>query len=124
MQQEGFLKALFNTRFTTLITPRIIRVLYILSIIAIGITAIFIVVAAFADSTGLGIATLLVLAPLGFLLYVIIARVYLEIIIVAFKIKEAADVIAANTGGQAGRSPVTPPAGAPGESGAPPATTS
>ncbi len=109
MEQENFLRALFDTRFTTLITPKVIRVLYILAIIGIGIGAIFTVVAAFNESTGLGVLTLLVLAPLGFLLYVIIARLYLEIVIVLFKIHESARAIAQNTGGLPGGGQTPPP---------------
>jgi hypothetical protein len=115
MSQEGFFKELFDTRFTTLITPKIIRVLYILAIVAIGIGALIFVVTAFASDTAFGILALLILAPLGFLLYVIVARVYLEIVIVAFKIREAAQAIASNTsglggGGAAASAPPAPPA--------------
>jgi hypothetical protein len=39
--------------------------------------------------------TLFVLAPLGGLLYLVMARIYLELIIVIFRIREAADRIAA-----------------------------
>ena len=97
-QTTGFLNALFDTRFQTLITPRVIRVLYILIMIAIGLGAIAFVVAAFASSVGFGIVTLLVLAPLGALLYLIVARIYLELVIVFFKIKESTDQIAATKG--------------------------
>lgn len=109
MEQENFLRALFDTRFTTLITPKVIRVLYIIAIIAIGIGAIFTVIAAFSQSAGLGFLTLIVLAPLGFLLYVIIARIYLEIVIVLFKINESAQAIAHNTGGVPGGGQTPPP---------------
>lgn len=106
--EESFLKSLFNTRFETLITPRIIRVLYILVIIAIAIGALAFTVSAFAADSGFGILTLLVLAPLGFLLYVIIARVYLELVIVIFRINEAAQTLAGGAGG-AGSTTPTPP---------------
>lgn len=106
MPQEGFLKAVFDTRFTTLVTPKIIRVLFILAIIAIAIGAIAFVISAFAADTAFGLVTLFILAPLGFLLYVIVARVYLEIVIVLFKINESAQAIAANTGATS-----PPPAG-------------
>ncbi|MEO8092585.1 MAG: DUF4282 domain-containing protein [bacterium] len=126
MEQEGFLKALFDTRFTTLITPKIIRVVYIVAMIGIAIGAVIVVVSAFNNSTGLGLLTLLVLAPLGSLLYLILVRLYLEIVIVVFKINESADLIAAGAGGATGRGPDAPAAGAitPGAPGTPPATTS
>jgi hypothetical protein len=103
--QQGFLGALFDTRFGTLITPRIIRVLYILSIIALAIFSVIVIIGAFANSAGFGILTLLVLAPIGFLLYLILIRIYLELVIIAFKINENAHQIAANTGGAVGPPP-------------------
>ena len=54
----GFLKGLFDTRFGTLITPKIIRVLYILTIIVLALVAIGFIIGAFNNSVGLGIATL------------------------------------------------------------------
>lgn len=98
MEQEkskGFFASLFDTSFDDLITPRIIKLLYILSMIVIGLTALGFIASAFAEDTGLGVLTLFVLAPLGGLLYLILARVWLELIIVIFKIREAAERIAA-----------------------------
>jgi hypothetical protein len=120
--QEGFLKALFDTRFGTLITPKIIRVLYILIMIVLVILAIGFIIAAFSNSVGLGIATLLVFAPIGFLIYLIVARIYLELAIVAFKINESAQQISTHTATMAGSPPPPPPAVTPGETGPPPTT--
>ena len=120
---EGFLKGLFDTRFGTLITPKIIRVLYILTIIVLAHVAISFIIGAFNNSVGWGIAVLVVFAPLGFLLYLIVARIWLELVIVAFKINESAQQISAHTATTAGSPPPPPPAITPGETGTPPATT-
>jgi hypothetical protein len=120
---EGFLRALFDTRFGTLITPKIIRVLYILIVIALALLAIAFIIGGFQNSVGLGIATLLIFAPLGFLLYLIVARIYLELVIVAFKINESAQQISTYTAMMAGSPPPPPPAVTPGETGVPPTTT-
>jgi hypothetical protein len=64
-----------------------------------------------------------VFAPLGFLLYLIVARIWLELVIVAFKINESAQQISTNTATMAGSPPPPPPAVPPGETGAPPAST-
>lgn len=120
---EGFLKGLFDTRFGTLITPKIIRVLYILTMIVLALVAISFIIGAFNNSVGWGIAVLVVLAPLGFLLYLIVARIWLELVIVAFKINESAQQISAHTATTAGSPPPPPPAITPGETGTPPATT-
>ena len=121
--QAGFLKALFDTRFGTLITPKIIRVLYILTMIVLALVAIGFIIGAFNNSVGWGIAVLVVFAPLGFLLYLIVARIWLELVIVAFKINESAQQISAHTATTAGSPPPPPPAITPGETGTPPATT-
>ena len=120
---EGFLKGLFDTRFGTLITPKIIRVLYILTMIVLALVAISFIIGAFNNSVGWGIAVLVVFAPLGFLLYLIVARIWLELVIVAFKINESAQQISAHTATTAGSPPPPPPAITPGETGPPPATT-
>ena len=120
---EGFLKGLFDTRFGTLITPKIIRVLYILTMIVLALVAISFIIGAFNNSVGWGIAVLVVFAPLGFLLYLIVARIWLELVIVAFKINESAQQISAHTATTAGSPPPPPPAVTPGETGTPPATT-
>jgi len=94
-ETKGFLGSLFDPSFDELITPRIIKVLYILFMIAIGLFALLVVVSAFAQDTAIGVVTLFVLAPLGALLYLILVRVYLELIVVIFKIRESAERIAA-----------------------------
>ena len=91
---KGFFGSLFDASFDELITPRIVTVLYILFMIGIGLTALAFVVSAFSQSTGLGVVTLLVFAPLASQLYLILVRVTLELIIVIFKIRELTERIA------------------------------
>lgn len=88
MEQKGFLAALFDVSFTSFVTVRIIKVIYIITLVLIGIGALFFVVAAFAQSAAGGLFVLIVVAPLGGLLYVIYARVLLEIVIAIFRIME------------------------------------
>ena len=109
-------------RFGTLITPKIIRVVYILTIIVLALIAIGVIIGAFNNSVGWGIAVLVVFAPLGFLLYLIVARIWLELVIVAFKINESAQQIATSTATMVGPPTPPPPAVSPGEPGMPPAT--
>ncbi|HEX6229068.1 MAG TPA: DUF4282 domain-containing protein [Solirubrobacterales bacterium] len=74
-----------------------IRLLYIVSMIVLAIGVIVAVIVGFADSVGTGILTL-ILAPIVALIYLIIARLWLELVVVAFKIRDAAETIADNTG--------------------------
>jgi glycerol-3-phosphate acyltransferase PlsY len=95
-QARGFFASLFDTRFDNLITPGLIRFIYILVMILMTIGYVVAVVAGFNSSGGSGVATLL-LAPIFFLLYLILIRVWLELVVVAFKIREATEETARNT---------------------------
>jgi hypothetical protein len=88
MGDKGFFGSLFDISFSSLITTKVIKVLYVISLIVIGLFALVFIVAAFSNSVGLGILTLVVFAPIGALLYVIYTRVILEFIIVVFRIAE------------------------------------
>ena len=88
-EQKGFLGRLFDFSFGEFITPTIIKLLFGLSIFFSGLYMVSMIWGAFGTSTTYGIVAL-ILSPLLFLLFVIIAKVYLEIIIILFRI--AADV--------------------------------
>jgi hypothetical protein len=95
----GFFESLMDTRFDNLITPKLIRFLYVVSIVLLAIGALVVVVSAFAHSAGSGIVAL-ILAPLGALIYLIVVRLWLELIVVTFKIRDAAEQVADNTSRQ------------------------
>lgn len=95
-KQGGFFEGLMDSRFDTLITPRLISFLYVVSIVIITLATIGFIIAAFVDDPGTGIL-FLILAPLIGLIYLIVVRLYFELIVVAFKIREAAEEVAVNT---------------------------
>lgn len=84
-----------------------IKVLFILAIIVSAIVAVVMIVSGFVSGALSGIV-LLIISPILFLVYVILARVWLELIIVIFRIAE-------NTGRLAEQSPgaAAPPAAEP-----------
>ncbi|MCF7793473.1 MAG: DUF4282 domain-containing protein [Candidatus Cloacimonetes bacterium] len=86
-EKKGFLGALFDFSFSEFITTKVIKFLFILGVVISIILAIGFIVAGFNMSTALGIL-FLILSPLCFLIYVILIRIWLEIIIVVFKIAE------------------------------------
>ena len=88
MDTKGFFGSLFDISFTSLVTTKVIKVLYVISLIVIGLFAVIFIIGAFASSAALGAVTLLILAPLGALLYAVYTRVLLEFIIVVFRIAE------------------------------------
>lgn len=92
----GFFEALMDTRFDSLITPKLIRFLYIVGMVVLAIVVLVVIIAGFADSAGSGVLAL-ILAPLVALIYLIVLRLWLELIVVTFKLRDAAEEIAGNT---------------------------
>jgi len=88
MNDKGFFGSLFDLSFTEFVTTRIIKLLFIVGIVAAGIGALAILGGAIAAGGFLRIVLGLVLAPVAFVLYVLLVRVWLELIIVAFRIAE------------------------------------
>ena len=88
MQQKGFFGALFDFSFSSFITTKIVKVLYVIAIILTGLIALVYVVVAFGADARLGLFTLVILAPLAFLFSVIYTRVLLELFIAIFRIME------------------------------------
>ncbi|CAN5823248.1 hypothetical protein BH20ACT6_BH20ACT6_01180 [soil metagenome] len=74
---KGFLGALFDFSFTHFVTPKIVKVVYILATVVLSLGLLFLVISAFTQSVGFGIA-LLVIAPIGFLVYLALIRMTLE----------------------------------------------
>jgi len=83
-------------------------VIYIVTLAMIGLGAIVIIVGAFAQSVAAGLFVLIVAAPLGGLLYVIYARVLLEIVMAIFRIMENTAEGVALLRAQATGAPVVP----------------
>ena len=86
-QQPGFFAALFDFSFTEFITTRVVKVLYALAVFFCGILALGWILGAFAKDAAAGLLAI-ILAPLAFLLYVLAARVWLEVILILFRIAE------------------------------------
>jgi hypothetical protein len=85
--EKGFFASLFDMSFSSFITTKLVKVIFIIWMILAVIVAIGLIVAGFQESAGLGILAL-VLSPVAFLLYMILGRVYCEMMIVLFRIAE------------------------------------
>jgi hypothetical protein len=88
MDSKGFFASLFDLSFSSLVTPKIIKIIYVITLIGIGLTAIFFIIAAFNQSSGFGAVTLLIIAPIFSLFYLVYARVFLEFFIAIFRLAE------------------------------------
>lgn len=87
MAKKSVLGALFDFSFSDFITPKVIKILFIISIVLTAIGVLTYIVLAFMSGIGWGIVTL-ILSPIIFILYVLFARVWLEILIVIFRIHD------------------------------------
>ncbi len=87
MQPKEMIKGLFDFSFQTLITPSIIKAIYILAIFSAGFLTLAQVISLFIASRGMGVIALLI-SPLLFLFFVATARVSLEVVMAIFKIAE------------------------------------
>jgi hypothetical protein len=100
--QRGFFASLFDVSFRSLITPRIIKVIYILAMVLIGIMTLIGVIAALvtlADEPAAGIV-FLILVPIFALLYLVYARVALEVVIALFHIMQNSSELVRLGGGR------------------------
>lgn len=103
MQEKGFFGRLFDLSFNEFITTKIIKFLYVLAMIGAGIGALVILIGGFRSGSFGGAVGGLILAPIAFVLYVVLARIWLELVIVVFRIAE-------NTAKLAGQSEKPPQA--------------
>lgn len=100
---KGLFESVFDISFKTLVTPRVIKILYALSIVAAGFISIVLVIDGFSESPGKGLLSLFFVAPLVFLILVISSRIVYELAIVVFRISDHTAEIARNTARTSGR---------------------
>jgi hypothetical protein len=98
--------AMMDLSFKKFVTVGVIKLLYLIGIVLIGIAVIAMVVMSFAGGAATGILTL-IFAPIIFFLWVLFLRIYLEIIIVLFRIAENTSIMAGR--GDAFAGAVAPP---------------
>ncbi|MBM4349037.1 MAG: DUF4282 domain-containing protein [Deltaproteobacteria bacterium] len=85
LHKDPFLQALIDTSFNQLVSLKIIKRIYGLSILFAGLVAVLFIIAGFRTSPWFGIFVLLIGAPLIFLLIVLYSRIFLEMILVNFR---------------------------------------
>lgn len=95
---RGFFGDLFDFQFKDFITIRIIKVIYILGMILIGLGALIALVGGLSRGGGASIVFTVLVVPLAALLMIIFFRVYLELVVVIFRIGENSTEIARKLG--------------------------
>jgi hypothetical protein len=88
LKEVDFLQGLFRLSFDQFASPKIMRFIYGLSILWAGVIALFFIIVGFKISNWVGIFALFLGAPLLFLLTVTYSRVFLEMILVIFRIAD------------------------------------
>ncbi len=84
---QGFFTTLFDFSFSEFIVPKILKVLYGLGILGAAITALGFIVNGFGAGV-LGGIVMIILSPVIFVIGVILVRVYLEVVLVLFRIAD------------------------------------
>lgn len=87
--RRGFFGALFDIGMKDMITPRIIRAVYLVGLILIALGLVFSIAYSFLGVGRTGVTpvlTTLLVAPVAAVLSVLLLRVYLELVILLFNI--------------------------------------
>lgn len=90
---QGFIASLFDFSFNSFVTPKVVRVIYVLIMALTALGAVGFAITAFRISPAFGIISLLILCPLFFLVEVALWRIVLELFIVIFRIADDLRVI-------------------------------
>jgi hypothetical protein len=91
--QRGFLATLFDFSFTDFVTPRVLKLLYTIGLLAALFGSVRFIGAGFGRGVWTGLGALL-LAPVLFIVYSLLARVVVELVMVFFRIAEHMEIIA------------------------------
>lgn len=83
----GFLRSLVDFSFSRFVTTEIVKFLYVLAILWHALTTLVLLIGAFTQDPAVGILALFLL-PLYFFLAVLLSRVFLEVVVVVFRIAD------------------------------------
>lgn len=83
---RGYLRSLFDFSFSDFVTSRVIRILYVLITIVYSLGAFVLFVVLLANHSPADVFAALVIVPLGYLIYLTLARVGLEVLMVIFRV--------------------------------------
>jgi hypothetical protein len=98
VEDERFFASLFDVSFKRLITTRVVKVIFILSLVLAGLIALALFATGISSGSSLGVILAILVAPLYFLLVAIYIRVFLEVLVVLFRINENVERIANSVG--------------------------
>ncbi len=85
---KGFVGSLFDFGFTSFVTPKVVKVVYVLIMAGLALAELGYLLFAFRESVIFGIISLVILCPLSFFVYLALWRILLELFIVVFRIAD------------------------------------
>ena len=85
---KGFVGSLFDFGFNTFVTPKVVKVVYVLIMAGLALAELGYLIFAFKTSMVFGIISLVILCPLSFFVYLAVWRILLERFIVVFRIAD------------------------------------
>lgn len=83
-EAKGFLAMLFDFKFSTFVTTKLLRFIYILVVILNTLGALLLLIAGLAQGGAAAVFSLL-FVPIGWIVYTAVSRVMLEILYVVFQ---------------------------------------
>ena len=86
-EPKGFFTNLFDFSFSEFIVPQILKILYGIGILGSAIVALMFIVSGFHGGVFTAILAI-ILSPVIFVIAVILVRVYLEVVMVLFRIAD------------------------------------
>lgn len=85
---KGFVGSLFDFGFNSFVTPKVVKVVYVLIMAGLALAELGYLIFAFKTSMVFGIISLVILCPLSFFVYLALWRILLELFIVIFRIAD------------------------------------
>ena len=110
LEAKGLLAGLFDFSFSTFITLKFLRVIYGL-LMALIVLFGLLFFARTASQGGTAFLFALVVVPVMMFVYLVFARIYMELIALFFRIGENTSILVAQAGGQTAGGPGAPMGG-------------
>lgn len=85
---KGFIAALYDFKFDHFVTPKVIRFLYAFFVVILSLGAIVFLIASLATGRPAAIVFAIIAVPIIYLVYVILARIYMELVATLFRISD------------------------------------
>jgi len=104
LESKGFIRSLYDFSFSSFVTLRVIRVLYVLITILYSVTAAIVFIGALIEHKPADILFAIIIVPIAYLIYLTFARIAMEILMVLFNIGKDVRSIRERGEGQSQRS--------------------